>query len=122
MSLAAAYTCMIPLVLSMVFLESTAHIDDDLASDIVIIIFSVFLVVPTWFMTFLPFVIMAHPRSFWVRPGFLGTIGAAVGFAWGLMIADGDGLFFITLVLCGVTPGATYGIWNRRYIGRDSFA
>mgnify|MGYP003665183722 CR=1 FL=1 len=71
--------------------------------------------VPTWFVTFLPIVVFADPRSHWVRPSFLGALMT--------LNSDGPGnVFGLGMATCGILPGLTYGIWNRRYIGRDSFA
>lgn len=82
--------------------------------------------VPTWFVTFLPIVVFADPRSHWVRPSFLAIVGGVIAAGLGALMtlnSDGPGnVFGLGMATCGILPGLTYGIWNRRYIGRDSFA
>ena len=126
MSLAFSYTACIPMIVGAAI--ANFGLDEGfnpISTPLAVLFFGSIVILPSWFVVFLPLVLLADPRAVWLQARWLSLFGVIVGFGWAVpVITDNQPDFGVALVLilCGAPPGFLYGRWNRRFLQRKSHA
>jgi hypothetical protein len=127
MSLACSYGLVLPIL---AYTASSTRGSFGPLSELILMSFWVLfggsvVILPSWFVVFLPVVLTVDPRSHWARSSRLAVFGALVGGAWGLILIAGttdEVMLVFVLACCGAMPGFFYGSWNRLFLQRKSHA
>ncbi len=127
MSLAISYSAVLPFwaFVAISAFHTSEPLREFLIMPFFLMFFGSFVIIPSWFLVFLPVVLIADPKSHWVRSSRLTVFGAAVGCGWGVlanMDPDSEVPIVFVLLVCGALPGFLFGRWNDRFLTRKSHA